>query len=45
MTGRMNLFDALPCMIVVVLTSAVHFVFICYLVAGGFLAWRRPASI
>lgn len=31
--------------IVVALTVAVHFVFIGYLVIGGFLAWRWPRSI
>lgn len=36
---------ALPYTIVVVLTVAVHFVFICYLAVGGFLAWRWPATV
>ncbi len=45
MTVRMNPVGAFPYTIVVVLTVAVHFVFICYLVFGGFLAWWRPASI
>lgn len=45
MTERMNLFGAPLYTIVVVHAIAAHFVFICYLVVGGFLAWRRPATI
>lgn len=36
---------ALPYTIVVIVTVALHFAFLCYLVVGGFLAWRWPATI
>lgn len=45
MGASMNPDGALPYTIVVVLAVALHFVFIGYLVVGGFLAWRRPATI
>ncbi|MCV7149883.1 DUF2784 domain-containing protein [Mycolicibacterium pyrenivorans] len=41
----MNLSGALPFTIVVVFAVAMHFAFIVYLVLGGFLAWRWPATI
>lgn len=41
----MNSFGSLPYATVVVLAVAVHFVFIGYLVFGGFLAWRFPATL
>lgn len=41
----MNLSAALPFTVVVVLAVAMHFAFIGYLVLGGFLAWRFPATI
>lgn len=40
----MQLVDSLPYTIVVVCAVAVHFAFICYLVVGGLLAWRWPAT-
>ena len=43
--ASMKSYAALPYTIVVVLAVALHFVFIGYLVFGGFLAWRRPATI
>lgn len=41
----MNLSGALPFTIVVVSAVAMHFAFIGYLVLGGFLAWRWPATV
>ena len=41
----MDSLGAVPYTIVVILTVALHAVFLCYLVVGGFLAWRWPATI
>lgn len=41
----MQFLDSLPYTIVVLCAVAVHFAFIGYLVFGGFLAWRWPATL
>lgn len=44
MAKGMDSIGALPYTIVVILTVALHFVFLGYLIVGGFLAWRWPAT-
>lgn len=45
MTSGMNLIGAVPYTFVVAVAVTLHFVFLGYLVVGGFLAWRWPATI